>query len=409
MNSRILLNAFKDHETKDPAANCIFVGNGQLHLVSFLAFYLDAKAHDVDLSGVVCNCGTGGRKHYDAQMVEVLFGDRFSYIEEDAATSTRALLHEIVEVPKLFVASRGSSTRGGSRDVWSIENALYVCFPMTGNPPLYLLIAAFKLKRPIVYVQLEEGTGSYGLSVYEWRRLGLKRASSFMKKLSIALYSLSMYPVDWYIDHVLMKRMSVISFTLFRRNERGALIEDPHAASKTAEAFSRVSVAKGIIPEDFSNTVVIASTNFDAFDEFDFEMLALKDCIRIAQRLGFDVVIRPHPNTVSASMYDSLGVSIDRRTDVSLESQISVAIGKPLAVLGFTSSCQVFSHALWNIPNFALNGVFSDELEKLARCNSGIAQFNDYCARTLTCFPSSMESPQDIDELEEALRGLKQL
>lgn len=409
--SRLICEAYQELVRKGKHPNFLFVGGGVSAIVQFDAFASFAKDSGIPLCGIIYDhTPTSFSNKFKKDHVLNLEVDDYILLESGTGTpSTRGGQLQIFKdmVGGCFARiPRAVSMVSAKRieDVKAEDNAFFFLYPACGCIPPYALDFLSTLNKDLVHVVLEEGIGTYLMTLRDWWFLGADRANGFRKALKTAALQI-LWPIVKRQQIAADHAMSTVPFTLFVKSD-GVAKRNPIPCDYSAKTFEQLALQRNIPDVDYSNSIIVATTRFAEHGAIEYEIETLGFVVRLLQRFGYRVIIRPHPAEKDKCHYRAFGVEIDEYMDVPLESLLAHSRNHPAAVLGFMSSSQLIANALWGIPSICIAYVLGEQWSNLVKSNGAIRLLDREIQDAQMLFGDYVTFPYGIEALEELIASL---
>lgn len=399
--------AYEMLESKGVQPNFLFVGGGISDAIFFSSFILYAKVISLKLRGIILdNAPATAPNHFTSEHILGLSASDYIFLkttteQRDNQSSALWSLIKSCFCPKHIGPGRIQANHDITK-LSECHDSLFLFYPASGQIPYFVLNFLSSINRPVIHIVLEEGIGSYLMSPKDWWYLGISREQKRLKRALKALILKSLWPFQRAQQSRLEKQLLRIPFTLFSQNRQTA-IKNPISCEYATKAFLLAAEKFQIPILDYSNTVIIATTKFKDVGAQDACLPIIKDVISAVKQMGFDVLLRPHPGESSSEYYNSLNVEIDTHSNIALESLIARSARRPVAILGFMSSSQLFANVLWGVKAICVTDAESEKWNELARTNGAISLLNREILRAKDLFMNYVSFPCNIEELKSIL------
>lgn len=413
--TRQILAAYLQLIQEGKRPNFLFLGSGTPDAAQFSAFALFARDVGIALTGIVYDCAPANRPHrFDERHILGIGSDDFVLLRgaQEDVSSGKGFLHTFAQMLRgCFVRGSVSGKNGdvlSVEDLRSLETPFFFIYPASGCIPPYALEFLSSIDNDnIVHIVLEEGIGSYLMTLRDWWFLGVSRERSQGAKLCKSLILHALWPIVKRQQNAANRTMTTVLFTLFTKSD-GIVRKNPIPCEYCARAFDALSESLGVPAMDYSNTAIIATTRFAEHGASEYEMNCLRVVVPLLERYGYRVVLRPHPSERDTGHYKSLTVEIDECMHLPLESLVAHAKVPPSILLGFMSSSQLTANALWNIAAVCLADVLKEEWDRLAKENSAIGLLDREIRDAKSLFGGFVEFPCGVAQFEEAITLARQ-
>lgn len=404
--------AYRSLQDKDRKPNFLFIAGGLSDVSQFDSFALFARDLDIDLCGIIYDAfSEGGADEFGETYILVIGPDEYELVRkaDELGSDNSNLLHALGEIVRgcfVKLPTRFASVDGLRLEcVGEIDDPFFLIYPKCGPIPSYALAFLATIEqRNVIHIVLEEGIGSYLMTFRDWWFLGVSREMNPLTRTLKSIVLHLLWPLKKRQQSRVDRAISSVSFTLFK--EGSALQKNETPCRYYKRALEDIAAQRRVKALDFSDTVIIATTRFADFDAIDFETSCLGVVISILQKHGYRVILRPHPAEKLLEHYKSLPVEMDSHMDVSLETQIAASQSLPAAILGFMSSAQLISNALWGVEAICLSDVLSDEWQALASENGAIGLLNREIQDAKRLFEGYIEFPHGPLQLESEIVSL---
>ncbi len=244
-------------------------------------------------------------------------------------------------------------------------------------------------RKNIVHIVLEEGMASYMRDWKGWIFEEKKNQDLFTlwKQFSYRTWKKYIYA------EMLKRRNEYIENTLFV-TVKGKLVPNRRAISylkgtieslKDTYDFSRYKSYDGsviICTQTYSDQNLISG---------NADIQVVKECCRRANKMGYHVIIKPHPREKNLRKYEGLGAEIDICNAVPLEAILAQTEPKPRCVIGITTTTLVSAHLFWKIPALSIARLIKRE----AYSKEIIGDIDNYC-NTFSSFVKIPTSTENI-------------
>lgn len=277
----------------------------------------------------------------------------------------------------------------------------------TGNP-LFVACASFpgsfirdlsiECKRPVHFLLLDEGIGSYLNSSKDWVRqsssdLGL---SSLLKFVRIGLGGIDAS----YFEKKKQALKDEDRFTRFMLLDEQLNI-DPAIAicyRSVLDSLESQSYDNGNL---YENAVVINTQPLredGLIRDGIYERLVIKidEALKLA---GYKTVIKPHPREMLSGQYVNSGCVVDATHGVAQEYIFSQLSQKPLCILGFNSSSLHTAQALFDIPAISFLNLVPESMLTSKGLNSK--------ERYYAAFSKAVHFPATLTELVDMVNAIQ--
>lgn len=392
--------------SKGRSLDFIFFGGGPLHIAGFNAFIYYLNDSGKRPSGIVINGADDNRKHqFNIDSIIAIAKADYIYTEQKSMKPGSFFLIKTIKTInakiKTYINAQNMKKSACEASYSNCGPPIYLITGDPSNVPDYMIDFFSLRNRRIVYVPIEEGTGTYRLSVSDWRKLPATRTDNFFKRVKMYAKIYLLGSVNDKIQKAFKSSVECFNFTLFNQSD-ASISPNKLACKYQSYAFDQMGRHCNVGTIDYKNSVIILGTNSDAFNAADFELSVLEDAICLIESYGFNVIFRPHPAIKDHSRYKKLGVPIDTNQHVPLEVLVARAEEKPCAIMGFLSSSQVFCNLLWDIPGITLDG-----LVKKKGLSYSLRNFFELNENSRSLFKSYVTFSNSAEDISNLLSNLK--
>lgn len=410
MKTQKLLEAYGDFEKKTgKLPDYLFTGGGLADAIPLGAFVRYARENDFEISGMTLNPYPRSQEAFFAQgalenaLGEECFAIPSIYRDDSMASRSLSLITKTIStIPSI------SKMPDVEQDVsaWSLEDPFFLLAPSDGYISPHIVDFLFKLDRPIVYVLMDDGTGTFVRNNRELAMRGVDRLSNPIVRSVGRAYVHACRPFSEKLQSLLERKGMYRTFTLFSKTIEGFEVNQ-HVRDLYVRTLREATVKTRVEKKNYSNKILVAATKAELFGLEEIEILAIERLKSICDSLEVDLVLRPHPLATGNERYESLGVQIEEPTEVTSEALFSICESLPLAVVGFASSVQVNANVYFGVPSVSLEGLVKDELSEARRGSPAVKQFCENISRTKAMYPSHMSFPANEREFAALLEECK--
>lgn len=412
MRANHLSNAYESLVEKGRTPNFVFFGGALADINPLSSFFIYAKEHGLKLHGVVVNIYPDDcDESFHNQIMCLLDDGEYTLIPQDYR-DMRSLpmpikpfvrLRSTLRSLRMFKSDYPYSQEKGATSEKEQE-PIFLLYPEAGYVDSGIVEYLLGLGRPIIYVPLDEGTGSYVCDAYERMRSSLWSIANPVKRLLVSLELRMTRRFNDLLQDKLKSECQCLPFTIFKE-ENGVVVPNSFSQEYFRKAFYELAMRRQTPHVDYSRSILIVGTSSSAFGIEEIELEAIESVIDATHGSEVELLFRPHPRVSDLSRYKKLPISIDEHRDYSMEELLAVSDTKPLATVGLFSSGQINANALWNVPavsyGMAMRQRFSDE----AKENDAAGEILKDLDSMNRLFSNYMMFPSDRDELVSIIQS----
>lgn len=402
-----IAEACKYLEAQSKRPNFILVGATPSTANIVTSFFLFCRDHGIEPCGIVVD--PFGKKRafsFSPEALSLLSSDDYTVIDHPSEHPSPSPFENL----KMLRASARKLSKLKKRESFEEHsqcwNDCLFVVSTHGFVDRRITDFAFGTGRPIVYVELEEGTGSYVCTPFErimewidvipdgkarfYHSVGAHVGKPFLERLHKELKSKAFY----------------VPFTLFNREPDG-LSPNEMVCEYYKKAIGLLAKAQGIPVVNYSNTAMILTSRLDPFGLSDTESRAVRKAADVFERQGLKVLVRPHPLALDRIDPFLDGLEIDRNSKLPIESLIALSSQQPVLTTGFMSSAQINANLLWGIPSLSLEGLVCEDLARRYNDDVRTHVFRDNLLSIKTAFSGFLEFPSSLERFDKRVAEIR--
>lgn len=402
-----IAEAYESLEAQGKRPCFILVGAAPSTANIVTSFFLFCRDHAIKPCGIVVDpFGKGSAFSFSPEALGLLSSDDYTVIDHPSEHPSPSPFENL----KMLRTSARKLSKLENRDSFEDcsqcwDECLFVA-STHGFVDRRIIDFAFGTGRPVAYVELEEGTGSYVCTpferIMEWidvipdgksrlfHSAGAHVGKPFLERLHKELTSKAFY----------------VPFTLFNREPKG-LSPNDMVCEYYKKAIGLLAKEQDIPTVDYSNTAIILTSKLDPFGLSDVESKAARKAANILERNGLKVLVRPHPLALGRDEPLLDGLEVDLNSRLPIESLIALSSRQPVLTAGFMSSAQINANLLWGIPSLSLEGLVHDDLAKRYNDDVRTHVFRDNLSSIKIAFDGFLDFPGDSEEFEKRVAGIR--